>query len=148
VYLPRPIEAFRAKVRERRLADNWLTSATGVFVPDKYEWRARELCSPGHRRQLAHTLRLIDEGALERPVGRVRPLNLAAARQHRQSVLTLASRLEDLDGPVTPAGMLRVRSLLADGASALYGTVKGPELGKAIASILDLLEPAASRRVA
>lgn len=146
--LPRPIEAFRAKVRERRLADNWLKSATGAFVPDKYEWRARELCSPGHRRQLAHTLRLIDESAFARPVGRVRPLNLAAARHHRQAVLTLASRLEALDEPVTPAGMLRVRSLLTDGASALYGTVKGPELGNAIASIVDLLEPAASRRVA
>jgi hypothetical protein len=142
------IEALRARVRERRLADNWLTSATGVFVPDKYEWRARELCSAGHRRQLAHTLRLIDESAFERPVGRRRPLNLAAARQHRGAVLALAERLETLDRRVTPAGMLRARSLLGDGASPLYGTVKSPELGSAIASILDLLEPAADRRVA
>jgi hypothetical protein len=148
MHLPLPIQAFRAKVRERRLADNWLKSATGVFVPDRYQWRARELCSPGQRRQLAHTLRLIHERAFERRTGCVRPFNLLAVREHRRAVLTLASRLEALDEPVTPAGMLRVRSVLTDGASALYGTVKGPELGDAISSILDLLEPAAGRRVA
>ena len=39
--LPLMIEALRGRARERRLADDWLSSATGAFVPPKYEWRAR-----------------------------------------------------------------------------------------------------------
>src|SRR5580698_4227418 len=112
--LPLTLDALRGRARERRLADNWLSSATGVFVPPKYEWRARELCSPAHRQQLAHTLRLIAETSFDRVVGRLRPLNLVAARQHNGAVLELAVRLEDLDAPVAPAGVLRVVSLLKD----------------------------------
>ena len=146
--LPLTLEALRGRVRERRLADNWLSSATGVFVPAKYEWRAEELCAPCHREQLAHTLRLIVESSFDRVVGRLRPLNLVAARQHQQAVLALATRLEDLEAPVTPAGMLRVVALLKDGASPLYGMTKCDELGDAIAAILGLLEPVSRRRVA
>lgn len=145
---PRLIEALRRRARERRLADDWLTSATGAFVPAKYEWRARDLTSAGHRRRLAHTLRLIDESAQERPLMRRRPLDLTAARHHRHAVRTLAERLEALDEPVTPAGMLRVRALLSDGASPLYGMTKCDELGDEIAVTLSLLEPVSHRRVA
>jgi hypothetical protein len=146
--LPLTLDALRGRVRERRLADNWLSSATGVFVPPKYEWRAKELCSPEHRQQLAHTLRLIVESSFDRVVGRLRPLNLVAARQHHETVLALAVRLEELEVPVTPAGVLRVVSLLKDGASPLYGMTKCDELGDAIAAILGLLEPVSRRRVA
>jgi hypothetical protein len=146
--LPLTIDALRGRVRERRLADNWLSSATGVFVPPKYEWRAQELCSAAHRQQLAHTLRLIVESSFDRVVGRIRPLNLVAARQHHQAVLALAERLEDLNASVAPAGVLRVVALLKDGASPLYGMTKCDELGDAIVAILGLLEPVSRRRVA
>jgi hypothetical protein len=145
---PRLIEALRRRARERRLADDWLTSATGAFVPAKYEWRARDLTSAGHRRRLAHTLRLIDESAQERPLVRRRPLDLTAARHHGQAVRRLAARLEALDEAVTPAGMLRVSALLSDGASSLYGITKCDELGGEIALILSLLEPVSHQRVA
>ena len=39
----------RQKVRERRVADDWLRSSTGAFVPEKYAGRAAELCSVEHR---------------------------------------------------------------------------------------------------
>jgi hypothetical protein len=144
----RMIEALRRRARERRLADDWLTSATGAFVPAKYEWRARDLTSAGHRRRLAHTLRLIDQSANERALGRRRPLDLTAARHHRHAVLTLTERLEAMDRPVTPAGMLRVGALLSDGASPLYGMTKCDELGDEIALTLSLLEPVSHQRVA
>jgi hypothetical protein len=146
--MPGLIEAFRVRARERRLADDWLTSATGAFVPAKYEWRARDLTSAGHRRRLAHTLRLIDQSADERPLGRRRPLDLTAARHHRQAVRALAARLESVGDPVTPAGMLRVRALLTDGASPLYGLTKSDALGNEIAMTLNLLEPVSHRRAA
>jgi hypothetical protein len=146
--LPSVMVALRGRVRERRLADNWLWSATGVFVPAEYEWRARDLCSPAHRRRLAHTLRLIEESSVERGVGRVRPLNLVAAREHRGAVVELAERLEAVDEPVTPAGVLRVLTLLKDGGSPLYAMTKCAELGEAITSILRLLDPVPRRQVA
>jgi hypothetical protein len=145
--LPRLIGAFRVRARERRLADDWLTTATGAFVPAKYEWRARDLTSAVQRRRLAHTLRLIDQSSDERPLGRRRPLDLTAARHHRQAVGRLTVRLESID-PVTPAGMLRVRALLTDGASPLYGFTPSAALGDEIALILNLLDPVSSRRAA
>jgi hypothetical protein len=145
--LPGLIEAFRVRARERRLADDWLTSATGAFVPAKYEWRARDLTSAVQRRRLAHTLRLIDQSSVERPLGRRRPLDLTAARHHRHAVRALTARLESIE-PVTPAGMLRVRALLADGASPLYGLTKCDALGDEIALILSLLDPLPARRAA
>ena len=36
------------KVRQRRLADDWLRTSTGAFVPEKYAERAAELCSTKH----------------------------------------------------------------------------------------------------
>jgi hypothetical protein len=138
----------KQRARERRLADDWLTSATGTFVPPKYERRARDLCSLEHRHRLARTLRLIEESALERPLGRRRPLDLTAARQHHAAVVALAERLEAARQAVTPAGMLRARALLTDGASPLYGTAVSDELGTEIAVILALLEPGSQQRAA
>jgi hypothetical protein len=146
--LPGLIEALRLRARERRLADDWLASATGTFVPAKYEGRARALTSAGHRRRLAHTLRLIDQSADESSLRRGRPLDLTAARHHRQAVRRLTARLESVDEPVTPAGMLRVGALLTDGASPLYGLTKCDALGAEIALTLSLLEPVRHQRVA
>lgn len=145
--LPGLIGAFRVKARERRLADDWLSSATGAFVPAKYEWRARDLTSSVQRRRLAHTLRLIHQSSVERPLGRRRPLDLTAARHHRGAVRALTLRLESVE-PVTPAGMLRVRALLTDGASPLYGFTETDALGDEIALILSLLDPISDRRAA
>ncbi len=145
--MPGLIGALRERARARRLADDWLISATGAFVPAKYEWRARDLTSEGQRRRLAHTLRLIDQSATERRLGRRRPLDLTAARHHRHAVRALAARLESVSDAVTPAGMLRVRALLTDGASPLYGLTTSDALGDEIALTLSLLEPV-SRRLA
>ena len=70
------------------------------------------------------------------------------SRHHRQAVRSLTTRLESIDEPVTPAGMLRVRALLTDGASPLYGLTKSDALGDEITLTLSLLEPVARRRAA
>jgi len=128
--------------RRRRAADEWLRTATGEFVAAPYVWRARQLTSPRERRTLARTLRLLVREAFERPVGRRRPLALPAVRAHRDEVLLLASRLEHVEEPVTPAGMLRVVDLVTDGAGPLWTGVQDDRLGDAITTTLNLLRPA------
>jgi hypothetical protein len=133
------VRAHRQLLKQRRVADDWLRSATGGFVPPSYAWRAAQLCSPRERRMLARTLRGVEEMAYERPVGRRRPLYLPAVREHRESVDLLVQALERLDEPVTPAGMLRVGDLLADGASPLWGTTRDATLRDAISTTLAIL---------
>ncbi len=137
------VRAQRLLFRQRRAADDWLRSATTGFIPPRYAWRAAQLSSPRQRRTLARTLRLIEQSAYERPVGRRRPMYLPAVRQHRESVRALARALESLDEPVTPAGMLRVLDLITDGASPLWGTTKDAALGNAISATLAILTPGA-----
>ena len=133
--------AQRLLLRQRRVADDWLRSATGAFVPPSYAWRARQLCSPRHRRMLARTLRSIEQSAYERPAGWHRPLYLPAVRAHHECLETLARALESLEQPVTPAGMLRVVDLVTDGAGPLWGTAKDATLGDAISTTLAILTP-------
>ena len=135
------VRALRILSRRRRTADAWLRTATGGFVAPSYAWRARQLTSARERRTLARTLRLLVREAFERPVGRRRPLPLPAVREHRDEVLLLARRLERVEEPVTPAGMLRVVELVTDGASPLWTTVQDDALADAIATTLDLLRP-------
>jgi hypothetical protein len=135
------VRALRRLSRRRRTADDWLRSATGTFVPPSYAWRAEQLCSPRERRTLARALRLIEQCAYERPVGRHRPLHLPAVRVHREWVQRLAAALERLDEPVTPAGILRVVDLVTDGAGPLWGTTTDATLGDAIAATLAILTP-------
>ena len=135
------VRAARALVAQRRLADNWLRCAAGSTVPSAYAWRAEQLCSPRHRRTLARALRSIVESAHERPVGRRRPMYLPAARKHRESVLLLARVLEQVDEPVTPAGVLRVVDLVCDGRSPLWATSGDDVLAEAVSTTLAVLQP-------
>jgi len=137
------VRAARLLYRQRRAADDWLRSATGRFVPSSYAWRAEQLCSPRQRRMLARTLRLIEQSAYERPVGRRRPLHLPAVREHRESLRILARLLESLEQPVTPAGMLRVVELVTDGAGPLWATAEDAALGDEISATLAILAPGA-----
>ena len=112
-------------------------------MPRAYAWRAAQLCDPRERRSLARTLRLIESSAYERSVGRRFPLHLPAVREHGDSIHALARALEDLDEPVTPAGMLRVVDLVQDGGSPLWAATGGPALGDEISATLALLRPGA-----
>jgi hypothetical protein len=136
------VEAVRALVvlsGRRRAADDWLRSATGDFVHPRYAWRARQLRAACERLLLAKTLRLIVRRAAERPLGGFGALRLTAARENREALQLLASTLERVDQPVTPAGMLRVIDLITDGAGPLWNAPKGSALGETISSTLAVL---------
>ncbi len=131
--------AVRLLARRRRVADSWLRSATGGFVPRAYAWRAAQLCAPRERRMLARTLLLIEVSAHELPIGRRVPLYLPAVLEHGESIHALVRALENLDEPVTPAGMLRVIDLVQNGAGPLWGATGGPALRDEISATLSVL---------
>lgn len=126
-------------MRERALADEWLQTATGAFVPEKYVWRANELCGPRRRAILATTLRRLERASQDRLTPRRRVLHLTAVREHRPLLRALARRLDDASRPVTPAGVLRATELITSPSSPLYGFVKDRPLDTEIETILTLL---------
>jgi hypothetical protein len=112
--------ALRSLIARRRRADDWLRTATGRVVPPAYAWRAAQLVSQHERCVLAHTLRRILALARERPQGSYLP-QLVAVRHRSASVEVLAHTLEEESEPVTPAGMLRVTTLVTNGGGPLWG---------------------------
>ncbi len=127
--------------RRRRAADDWLRSAPGDFVPSRYAWRARQLLAACERLLLAETLRLIVRRAAERPLGGFGALRLTGVSENREALQLLASTLERVDHPVTPAGMLRVIDLLTDGVGPLWSAPEGSALEDTIYSTLAVLRP-------
>jgi hypothetical protein len=107
-------------VRERRDADRVLRGSHGAAVSTSFAWRVAELTSARARRALAHSLRdLVDDLSPRRLPGAT-PLNRGGLRAYSDLLLVLADRLELLDLPVTPSGMLLLRDLFSDGGSPLY----------------------------
>jgi len=136
------VEAGRALVvltGRRRAADDWLRSATGDFVQPRYAWRAQQLRAACERLLLAKTLRLIVRRADERPLGGFGVPRLTAVSENREALQLLASTLERVDQPVTPAGMLRVIDLITNGAGPLWNGPKSKALEETISSILAVL---------
>jgi hypothetical protein len=127
--------------RQRRAADDWLRTATGTFVPPRYAWRARQLVSECERRLLAGALRLIEQRSVERPPVGLRLVPPTAAAQHRVALLQLASQLERIGEPVSPAGMLRVVDLVTTANSPLWSGRKDGDLGDAISATRAALTP-------
>jgi hypothetical protein len=127
--------------RQLRAADDWLRTATGTSIPPRYEWRARQLVSACERRMLARTLREVEQRSVEQPVGGLRLVPLTAASEHRVRLLQLASQLERVDEPVTPAGILRVVDLVTTPTSPLWSRRKDAELGDAISATRAALTP-------
>jgi hypothetical protein len=137
-------EALRALVvlaGRRRVADDWLRSATGAYVPPRYAWRAQQLRAACERLSLAKTLRLIVRRAGERPLGGFGALRLTGVSENREALQLLASTLERVDQPVTPAGMLRVIDLLTNGAGPLWNASGGSALEETLSSTLAVLRP-------
>ena len=128
-------------VRERRLAEDWLRSSNGSFIPEKYAQRAAELSSSKNRLLLAKTLRKVERAADRRVPGPTNILDLAGVRAHRRALRSLATLLEDEREPVTAAGMLRVRDLITQASSPLYGTTRDVQLDAEIARTIELLQP-------
>jgi hypothetical protein len=139
------IEAFRALAalsRQRRAADDWLRTSTGSFVPQRYAWRARQLRAACERLRLAKTLRQIVRRSAEPQRGAYGGPKLTAVSENREGLQLLASTLERVDQPVTPAGVLRVVDLITDGTGPLWNAPRGAALGESISTTLDVLRAA------
>ena len=110
----------------------------------RYGWRAVELTSPRERRLLGRSVRrIVPELAAGRPPG-ASPLNRTALRPFRSELIALADRLDDLERPVSAAGILGVHRLLTEPGSVLYSRPsfdKQPrDIGAELGAILDGLE--------
>ena len=132
---------WRERQRHRREADSWLSTSTGSVVPSRYAARAKELCSEGERRALAKALRNHIAAAQSTRLYGSRILdNQAGIREHSQLIESIATTLDDLDQPVTPAGVLLVRQLLTDPTSPIYWRRRSPELESALMRVATILE--------
>ena len=122
-------------------ADAWIArSHDGA----SYGWRVAELTSRRERTMLAHSVRHIVPELSERRLPGASPLNRIALRPHRAELIALADRLDDLDRPVSAAGILAVRRLLTEPGSALYASewmdAPAPDPGRELAAVLASLE--------
>ncbi|HTZ05221.1 MAG TPA: hypothetical protein VMB53_05660 [Gaiellaceae bacterium] len=100
-------------------ADTWIARHPAI-AGTSHGWRIAELTSARERRRLGGSVRdIVGEISPQRLPG-ASPLNRVALRPHTAELAALADRLDDLDSPVAPAGILAVRRLLTEPGSALY----------------------------
>jgi hypothetical protein len=126
--------------RERRDADRALLASNGAPISATFAWRIAELTAPRERLALAHSLRdLVDDLSSRRRSGDA-PLNRAGLLPHASELLALAARLERLEVPVSPRGVLLVRELLTDGGSPLFLEGDVAELRAELARINEALD--------
>ncbi len=101
-------------------ADAWIERGYEHHMASRYGWRIDELTSRRERRMLGGSVREIVPELSPRRLPGASPLNRVALRPYRADLIALADRLDDLERPVSAAGMLGVRRLLTDPDSVLY----------------------------
>lgn len=122
----------------RRAADEELLRTP---VPSlRLAWRAAELVVPKRRLELARSLRHLVRDADPRYLPGAAPINRRAIRAASDNFLVIADRLQDLDSPVAPRGILLVERLLVDGSGPLYDHEHADELPAAVEAAGDALE--------
>jgi hypothetical protein len=130
-------------VKSRALGDRLLQSHPVEPLSPLADWRARELTSPKKRKQLQSWVRVLireSEVSVDSDLG---PSARAAVREEIILLHQLDARLGRLDEPVSPAGILLVRSLLAeDRLSPLYYPECAAGVPGALREALAALTPA------
>lgn len=106
----------------RAEADAWIGRGYENRSAARYGWRLDELTSSRERRLLGKSVRAVVTQLSERPTRGAVPLN-RELRPCRAELAALADRLEALDEPVSPAGILSVQRLLTEPGSILYASV-------------------------
>lgn len=128
----------RALNGARRVADAELIERR---VPSlRHAWRAEELVEPKRRRELARSLRMVVKDADARYLPNAAPINRPGVRGAADELLELADRLEALDIPISPRGVLLLEQLLGDSSSPLYDPARSDELQRSIRAAADGLE--------
>jgi hypothetical protein len=130
-------------VKSRRLGDRLLQSHPTEQLPPLAAWRARELTSPKQRRQLQSWVRVLTRESEASVGSNLGPSSQAAVREGIALLHQLDARLGRLDEPVAPAGILLLRSLLAeDRLSPLYFPECAAGLPDVLRDALAALTPA------
>jgi hypothetical protein len=117
------VQAVRRWDARRRLcaeADAWIRRGYENRTGARYGWRIDELTSARERRLLGRSVRaVVAQLSDRRSLGAV-PLDRIGLRPCRSNLVALADRLEALDRPVSPSGILAVHLLLTEPGSVLY----------------------------
>ncbi|HVN60190.1 MAG TPA: hypothetical protein VMT59_02940 [Gaiellaceae bacterium] len=131
-------QRWNARRRRCSVADAWLRSGGRAA---QFQWRADELTAPGERHLLARSLRSVVR-ELGSPPGlrSAVPLNRRALRPHTDELAALAERLDDLECPVAPAGILEVQRLLTSPGSPLHLYGNEADLSETLTAIHHELE--------
>jgi len=136
------LRSWAERDRIRVAADAWIARGYENRA-SRYGWRIEELTSHGERKLLGRSVRrIVPELAAGRRPG-ASPLNRFALRPFRSELIALADRLDDLERPVSAAGILGVHRLLTEPGSVLYSrpSVDTPrDIGAELGAILDGLE--------
>lgn len=122
----------------RRAADVELLRRASPSL--RLAWRVEELVGPKSRLDLAHALRSLVRGAAPRYLPSASPVNRIAVRAESETLLALATRLGDLEKPVSARGVLFVERLLLDGSGPLFDRERVNELPAHLESALTALE--------
>jgi hypothetical protein len=109
-----------ARRRLRAEADAWIERGYENRAASRYGWRIDELTSGRERRLLGHSLRAVVAQLSERRSLGAVPLNRSGLRPCRSNLVALADRLEALERPVSPSGILAVQRLLTEPGSVIY----------------------------
>jgi hypothetical protein len=134
-----------ASARERRALRSARRAADAELLlretPSlRLAWRAAELVVPKRRRQLARNLRTLVGEADPRVARTARVFNAAAVRGLAPVLLQAAGRLEELEDPVAPRGILLLENLLTDPWGPLYERGRAEQLESALVVAVDALE--------
>jgi len=136
------VRRWEERHRARLAADAWIARGYESRA-SRYGWRIEELTSQRERRLLGRSVRgIVPELTAGRLPG-ASVLNRSALRPFRSELIALADRLDDLERPVSAAGILGVHRLLTESGSVLYArpSVDTPrDIGAELGAIFDGLE--------
>jgi hypothetical protein len=125
----------------RRTADRIIVHEPSSYdASDLVRWRSEELTSrealDAQRREVERTIAALDP----RKLPSASPIQRPAARANEPLLREISARLA-LSRPVSPRGILLLRSLLRDGGSPLYDDQAAILLPRALRRIRTALEP-------
>jgi hypothetical protein len=122
----------------RRAADAWIARGYESRT-SSYAWRIAELTSPRQRQLLACSLSGVLSDISDRRPAPLSPFNRRALLPNRHLIRRLSNRLDDLDRPISAAGILAVNELLTNPGSALYQ--HGHDVSTELVETISRLEP-------
>jgi hypothetical protein len=134
----------RLKSRRALRAARWAADtelAHRRTAPLRLAWRVEELLTPKNRLDLAHALRSLVRDAGARYLPGPSPVNRVAVRAESDAILAIASRIANLEQPVSARGVVLADRLLTDGSGPLYDRERVDELPAYLDATLHALAP-------